>query len=64
MTPTGRTRFRTSRSWGREFLVLQIEERYLATYYAGGVIDSEYTTRWRDAKVEDLPVDKTIASAA
>lgn len=54
MSPTGRWRHRSERRWGRERLILQIEERFLHTFYGSGMIDSDWATRWRDAETSDL----------
>jgi len=35
-------------------LVLQVEGRFLHTFWAAGQIDSEWLLIWRDARVEDL----------
>ena len=54
-TWTGRTRYRQAKeAWGKLVLVLQVEERGLVTYCSGGMIDSEWTNRWRDARLEDM----------
>jgi len=52
--PTGRTRHRVDRRWGRERLVLQVEERGLLTTLVGPFPDTESALRWRDATTEDL----------
>ncbi len=54
--PTGHRRFRIERGrWGSgDRLVLQIEVRGIETWWSGGVIDSDWVNRWRDARVEDL----------
>jgi hypothetical protein len=52
---TGRRRYRSQRRWGgREELVLQVEERWLHTYYSGGSVDSDWIVSWRDARTSDL----------
>lgn len=55
-TPTGRWRHRTDqrRWWTPAVLVLQLEERFIHTYCVGGVVNSEWATRWRDAEITDL----------
>jgi len=54
MELTGKRRYRIEKHWCREYLVLEVEERGLHTYCVGGMIDTEYVTRWRDAKISDL----------
>jgi hypothetical protein len=54
--PTGRTRHRSQRRWGREELVLQIEWRGIHTYSIGGFIDSEWIDFWRDATSADMTI--------
>lgn len=54
---TGARRFRSERRWGREQLVLQVQERGHRTTNLGGYIDTETTLRWRDARTTDLPVN-------
>ena len=57
-TPTGNRRFRLQvRFGGRRELVLQI-------YDIGGMIDSEWVTFWRDARVEDLTLNVDAVSYA
>lgn len=57
MQLTGRTRHRVKRTWfGREYLVLQVEETGIRSYSLGGAIDCESYTEWRDATTEDLTV--------
>jgi len=52
---TGRTRYRTQRRlFGRETLVLQVEEYGLTHEYAGGAVDCRWVNRWRDATTADL----------
>ncbi len=54
--PTGRWRHRAEQSWlRRERLVLQIEERGLLTTFIAGHQDTQWVTRWRDAKATDMP---------
>jgi len=42
--------------WGRERLVLQLQERGLHTSCSAGQIDTEWVVRWRDATTADLTV--------
>lgn len=56
-TLTGRVRHRSERRWGRERLILQVEEKALLTEYVAGQIDSEWKTYWRDAQTSDLAVE-------
>lgn len=50
--PTGRIRYRAHKTWsGRQFLVLQIEERVFVN--EGG----STALTWRDATTEDLTVE-------
>lgn len=51
---TGRTRYRSQRRWGREELILQVEERWVETYSLGGYIDTNDHVGWRDARTSDL----------
>ena len=57
-TLTGKTRHRVQRHWGKNLLVLQVEENGKGYYldHGGGRIDTVDfdNTYWRDAKVEDL----------
>lgn len=63
---TGRQRYDSRRTfWGREYLVLQIQERGLVASYIGGHVDCEWMTRWRDATTVDLTITSpTVARAA
>lgn len=54
MALTGNVRHRLS-SFGKK-LILQVEVEYMHTYSVGGHIDSELTSTWRDATVEDLAI--------
>jgi hypothetical protein len=58
---TGRRRFRSVRKWGREHLVLQVEEEYSDADYAGGFIHTFKGIRWRDATTKDLTVEEVTA---
>ena len=51
---TGKRRFRSERKWGRERLILQVEETGRDYDYAGGYVHGVDFTRWRDARTEDL----------
>lgn len=51
---TGKVRLRSERRWGRERLIVQVQERYLRSDNYGGFIDSSVETRWRDAGTEDV----------
>lgn len=52
---TGHWRHRSERAlFGRERLVLQLQERGLLTTYSAGHCDTQWVTRWRDAKASDL----------
>jgi hypothetical protein len=42
--------------WGRERLVLQLQERGLHTTCSAGQIDTQWVTRWRDATAGDLTI--------
>ena len=53
-TPTRKIRFRTDRK-GR--VILQIQREYLLTTSIGGTIDTEWHKDWRDAKLEDIPIN-------
>lgn len=54
---TGRQRHVSRRTfWGREYLVLQIQESGLVTSYIAGHVDTEWCTRWRDATAADLTI--------
>ena len=63
-TATGRTRHTARRSWGRESLVLKVEERGIHTYCVAGHIDSEWSTRWRDAITADLTATQSPTDPA
>lgn len=55
VTFTGKKRLKAVRSfWGKERLVLQIQERGLHTWYSAGHPDTDWVTRWRDATTADL----------
>jgi hypothetical protein len=59
MKPTGKKRYRVTRTWfGEPKLVLQIEV-LVDSYHevGGGYIDHEQTTVWRDAKIEDFELE-------
>ena len=51
---TGRRRYRTQRHWGEDKLILQVEVRGLETEWNCGRAESEWITRWIDAKPEHL----------
>jgi hypothetical protein len=54
-TKTGRTRYRSHKTFGdKQFLVLQIEERYTHYESVGNSIEGTPVTQWRDARTEDL----------
>lgn len=54
---TGLKRLLSVRSfWGRERLVLQLQERGLHTTCSAGQIDTQWVTRWRDATAGDLTI--------
>lgn len=60
-TLTGRKRH-IARSYGfgprrKVVLVLQVEAKGLHTYCAGGMVDSEWVTYWRDAHTGDVTVE-------
>lgn len=56
MKPTGNYRNRThNRIFRTPLLVLQIEETGTVFSSQGGQIEADQYTRWRDARVEDLP---------
>lgn len=56
MIPTGNFRCRTQRRFfGAPLLVVQIEETGYFVDCIAGQIDGQDVTRWRDARVEDLP---------
>jgi len=55
---TGRQRHRVvARLFGREKLVLQVEERGLVTSCIGGVVECDWCTWWRDARATDLALE-------
>lgn len=58
---TGNIRYRLKHSWGKQLLVLQVEERVRGVVddSGGGRVGSREVnyTAWRDGKVEDLPPD-------
>lgn len=56
MRLTGRTRHRSERSWGKERLVLQVEETWVHSQDLGGsgYYDDETRVQWRDATTADL----------
>lgn len=58
---TGRIRYRSETKWGRKILVLQVEENAESDDYAGGYVHTFRYTHWRDATVEDLPVQEPHA---
>lgn len=61
--PTGLKRLLSIRTfWGRERLVLQIQERGLHTSYIGGHVDTQWVTRWRDATSADLTITEARLS--
>lgn len=49
---TGRQRYRSRKIWGREVLILQVEQH--ASYYDPNFCEIEHYTFWRDAKTTDL----------
>lgn len=51
---TGNTRYRSERKWGKERLILQVEEAGTHYDYCSGFVDSWKYTSWRDATTEDL----------
>lgn len=51
---TGRTRHRSQRRWGREELVLQVEEGGSEMALIGPYPERMYFTRWRDALSTDF----------
>jgi len=55
---TGRTRHRSEKSWGKERLILQVEETWIHSQDLGGsgYFDDTTQTAWRDATTEDLTV--------
>lgn len=60
---TGRQRYDSRRTfWGREYLVLQIQERGLVTTWSAGRTDTDWMTRWRDATSADLTVQDVKAA--
>lgn len=58
---TGKTRLNSERRWGRERLVLQVQERGNLHSNIGGRIDTETVTRWRNATTADLPLGLEVA---
>lgn len=65
-TATGRRRHVARRTffWGREYLVLQVEERGLLTTFIGGHQDTQWVRRWRDATSGDLTIHDSTCPAA
>lgn len=51
---TGKTRYRHYRSWGKSYIVLQVEVRGIQTDFVGNQVECETINRWRDATVEDI----------
>jgi len=55
---TGNTRYRSARRWGREILILQVEEVGSEMVHFGAFIERCGFRRWRDAKTTDLPAGR------
>ena len=47
---TGKRRYRHE----KDKIILQVEWKLLHTYWAAGMVDSEWVTVWRDATLEDI----------
>jgi len=56
MKLTGKQRFRTLTRWGKQYIVLQVEEAGLRPDYVGGMIEMVDCRVWRDALLEDLTI--------
>lgn len=64
MTLTGRTRYRSTRTWfGREYLILQVEVEGFVATNLGYCVDCETRRWWRDATTEDLTSNQITARA-
>lgn len=59
--PTGATRHRSERRWGRERLILQHEFTGMVTRLLGPHPDTETETWWRDATAADLSTKSSEA---
>lgn len=61
---TGRTRHRSVSKWGRELLVLQVEEAGWESQYqfqTGYYVDVEFK-KWRDAATTDISIAEQEAT--
>lgn len=56
MKLTGQKRFRTLTRWGKQYIVLQVEEIGTVPDAYGSRIEIQNVRVWRDAKLEDLAI--------
>lgn len=56
MRLTGNKRFRTLTRWGKQYIVLQVEEIGTVPDPYGPFVEIYNARQWRDAKLEDLAI--------
>ncbi len=61
---TGAARVRSHKSWGKEYLVLQLEFEMLVTSCINGVVQTDRVKFWRDARTEDMNIVKFTRAGA